>query len=184
MPDARVLILHGFQHHRGRDHWLWWLAEELRRRGVPVQYPQFPTADRPVLSEWIELATVELDMLGDGDRVVVTHSLGGVLWSHLRGRGLTSNERVLVVAPPSRDRLDGVLAPFAHGLGNEYLDTTGVTLVGRERDHYRNTPLNWLDAGRAKEVHVLPGEGHINADDGHGPFPPALEWVLTGEWTD
>jgi len=182
MTEPRVLILHGFQHHRDPDHWLWWLAERLRERRIPVQYPQFPTPDLPDLAAWIQLATAELAMLGDGDRVVVTHSLGGVLWSHLVGRGLTSGERVLMVAPPSRDRLDGVISPFGAGLGPDFLDTTGVTLVGRERDRYRNTPLNWLDGGRARSVHVLPGEGHINTDDGHGPFPPALEWVLSGEW--
>jgi uncharacterized protein len=130
----------------------------------------------------VRLAATELDMLGNGERIVVTHSLGGVLWSHLRARGLTGRERVLMVAPPSRDRLDGVIAHFASGLGNEFLDTTDVTLVARERDRYRNTPLHWLDAGRASSVHVIPGEGHLNADDGHGPFPQALEWVLTGNW--
>lgn len=182
MPQPRVLILHGFQHHRSRDHWLWWLAEELRVRGIPVQYPQFPAPDAPVLEEWVRLAISELDMLGGGERIVVTHSLGGVLWSHLVARGATGDERVLMVAPPSRDRLDGVIAHFANGLGNEFLDTTGVTLVARERDRYRNTPLNWLDGGRARDVHVIPGEGHLNPDDGHGAFPPALEWVLTGQW--
>ena len=182
MSQPRVLILHGFQHHRPKDHWLWWLAEELRQRAIPVQYPQLPSPDRPVLSDWIQVATDELAMLGDGERVVVTHSLGGVLWSHLAHRGLVGTERVLMVAPPSRDRLDGVIAPFAGALGPDFLETTGVTLVARERDRYRNTPLPWLDGGRAREVHVLPGEGHINPDDGHGPFPPALDWVLTGEW--
>jgi predicted alpha/beta hydrolase family esterase len=182
MDQTRVLLLHGFQHHREQDHWLWWIAEELRRRSIPVQYPQLPNPDHPQPSEWISVATAELAMLGDGDRVVVTHSLGGVLWSHLVQRGLTANERVLMVAPPSRDRLDGVIAAFAGALGPDYLDTNGVTLVARERDRYRNTPLNWLDGGRAKEIHVLPGEGHLNADDGHGPFPEALEWVLRGVW--
>jgi len=184
MAEPRVLILHGFQHHRAKEHWLWWLAEELRQRRIPVQYPQLPRPDRPSLEEWIALGRAELEMLGgeESDRVVITHSLGGVLWSHLVRRGYTSGERVLMVAPPSRDRLDGVIAPFAAALGPDFLETTGVTLVGRERDRYRNTPLNWLDGGRAKEVHVLPGDGHINVADGHGPFPPALDWVLTGEW--
>lgn len=182
MSAPRVLILHGLQHHRNSDHWLWWLAEELRTRRIPVQYPQFPDADNPDLEAWVALATAELAMLGEGERIVVTHSMGGVLWSHLRARGLAGEARVLMVAPPSRDRLDNLAGAFSAGLGPDFLDTTGVTLVARERDRYRNTPLTWLDNGRAKDVHVLPGEGHLNADDGHGPFLPALEWVLTGEW--
>ncbi len=182
MSQPRVLILHGFQHHRAREHWLWWLAEQLRERRIPVQYPQLPSPDEPVLAEWVSAARAELEMLGDGDRVVITHSLGGVLWSHLVRRGLTGGERVLMVAPPSLDRLDGVIAPFAEGLGPDYLETGGVTLVARERDPYRNTSLTLLDGGRARAVHVLPGDGHLTIDDGHGPFPPALEWVLNGEW--
>src|SRR6187431_3034665 len=144
MSEPRVLILHGLQHHRDQDHWLWWLAEELRRLRIPVQYPQFPLADDPDLEPWVALATAELAMLGDGERIVVTHSLGGVLWSHLRARGLTSGERVLMVAPPSRDRLDKLTTAFSDGLGPDFLDTTDVTLVARERDRYRNTPLTWL----------------------------------------
>ena len=83
MSDQRVLILHGFQHHRAKDHWLWWIAEELRQRRIPVQYPQLPSPDRPSVEEWISVARAELEMLGgeDTDRVVITHSLGGVLWS-------------------------------------------------------------------------------------------------------
>jgi predicted alpha/beta hydrolase family esterase len=182
MPTPRVLILHGLQHHRSPDHWLWWLAEELRSRRVPVQYPQLPDADNPDLETWVSVASDELAMLGDEERIVVTHSLGGVLWSHLRLRGLTTGERVLMVAPPSRDRLENLAAPFSAGLGPEYLDTRAVTLVARETDPYRNDPIEVIDAGRSRDLHVIPGEGHINADDGHGPFPPALAWVLTGEW--
>jgi len=183
MPGKRVLILHGFEHHRSPEHWLWWITQRLRDYDVPVQYPQLPNPDRPVLTEWLDLAKAELELLGDGERVIITHSLGCVLWSLLVEQGHASgDERVLMVAPPSRDRLDGVLSPFNAALGAEYINTTGVVLVGRERDHYRNTKLPWLDAGRAAQVHVLPGEGHLNPGDGHGPFPEALEWVLTGEW--
>ena len=183
MPGKRVLILHGFEHERAPEHWLWWITQRLRDYDVPVQYPQLPSPHKPVVKEWIELAKAELALLGDGERVIITHSLGCVVWSLLvERRAVRGDERVLMVAPPSRDRLDGVLAPFSAGLGPEYLNTAGVVLVGRERDRYRNTKLDWLDAGRAKEVHVLPGEGHLNPDDGHGPFPEALEWVLTGAW--
>lgn len=57
-----------------------------------------------------------------------------------------------------------------------------LALVARESDPYRNVSLAALDGRRAREVVELPGEGHINIDDGHGPFPPALEWVLNGVW--
>ena len=41
--------------------------------------------------------------MGDGERVVVTHSLGCLLWLHAAQRGLVDPpaDRVLLVAPPS-----------------------------------------------------------------------------------
>ena len=81
MPGKRVLILHGFEHERGPEHWLWWITQRLRDFDVPVQYPQLPNPFRPVLKDWVELAQAELELLGDGERIVITHSLGCVLWS-------------------------------------------------------------------------------------------------------
>jgi predicted alpha/beta hydrolase family esterase len=182
MP-ARVLLLHGFEHHRPREHWLWWLAEELRSRAIPVQYPQLPNPDAPRVAEQTEVASSELDMLGDGERIVVTHSLGGILWQHLAAAG-AHVDRVLMVAPPSRDRLVGPLGDFAVG-GIDVpaaLGASPVTLVARESDPYRSLPLADMAARWPVTVVELPGAGHLTVDDGHGPFPAALDWVLTGEW--
>lgn len=186
-PASRVLILHGLGHHRPREHWLWWLAEELRQRGIPVQYPQLPTPDEPVLEEWLALAQAELEQLNadpDAERIVVTHSLGTVLWRHLASRGLAAADRVLITAPPSQDRLGGQLRPF----GLEGIDQAAAvaavpaTVVLREKDEYRTTDAREFVAGWDAEIHIVPGEGHLNPNDGHGPFPGALEWVLTGKF--
>jgi predicted alpha/beta hydrolase family esterase len=187
MSTSRVLILHGLGHHRPREHWLWWLAEELRLRRVPVQYPQFPSADEPVLEEWIALAVAELEQFHadpSAEHIVVAHSLGTVLWQHLASRGLARADRALLVAPPSLDRLGGQLEPFGFGALDvpAAIAAVPVTAVMREADFYRTTPAQEYTAGWDAEVHILPGEGHLNIDDGHGPFPAALDWVLKGSF--
>ena len=185
MPQQRVLLLHGLAHHRSADHWLWWLAEELRRERIPVQYPQSPSPDEPVLEEWVALAETELEQLGsdpDAERIVVAHSLGTILWQHLASRGLARADRVLLASPPLRERLEGRIA--ADWLAP--IDVLGAiaavptTVVLRESDPYRPAMALEYTAGWDANVHVLPGEGHINNEDGHGPFPAALDWVLKG----
>jgi predicted alpha/beta hydrolase family esterase len=187
VSEQRVLILHGLGHDRPREHWLWWLAEELRRRRVPVQYPQFPTPEEPVLEDWVSLATAELDQLnaGPGDRrIVVAHSLGTVLWRHLAHRGLASADRVLLVSPPLLSRLVGRIEPGWHVPIDDRAAVAAVpaTVVLRDTDPYRPVPALEYTAQWDAAIHVVPGEGHLNPDDGHGPFPAALDWVLKGSF--
>lgn len=188
MSSQRVLILHGLGHDRPREHWLWWLAEELRRAGTSVQYPQFPMPEEPVLEDWVALAEAELDQLGAGpdvERIVVAHSLGTVLWRHLAARGVASADRVLLVSPPLVSRLVDRIEPGWHAPIDELVAVAAVpaTVVLRDTDPYRPVPASDYTEGWDATIHVLPGEGHLNVDDGHGPFPAALEWVRTGTFT-
>lgn len=179
-PTARVALFHGVEHRRPRGHWLWWLAEELRRRAVPVQYPQMPRPDAPVLDEWMDLARAELAMLGHEERIVVTHSLGGLMWAHLVPT-LAPDElpsRVLIVAPPSTSVLWDTIAPFAPPQGARPGSVVPTTIVARHTDDYRPERLADFASAWGAEAVELPGEGHLTPDDGHGPFPFALDWVL------
>jgi predicted alpha/beta hydrolase family esterase len=189
VSEQRVLILHGLGHDRPREHWLWWLAEELRRRHVPVLYPQVPMPEDPVLEDWVSLATAELDQVNadpDAERIVVAHSLGTVLWRHLAARGLAGADRVLLVSPPLLSRLVGVIEPGWHEPIDHVAAVAAVpaTVVLRETDPYRPVPASEYTAGWEATVHVVPGEGHLNPDDGHGPFTAALEWVLKGRFAN
>lgn len=183
MNDTRVLLLHGIEHRRPRDHWLWLLAESLRRDGVPVQYPQLPSPDSPSLDEWMDLARAELAMLGDGDRVVVTHSLSGLLWCRLAPT-LSPEERpsrVLVTAPPTRHVLDDAIRPWAEPTG-ERLDAVAPTLiVGRHTDDYRAASVPDVAAAWGADYAVIPGHGHLTPADGHGQWDAPREWVRTGD---
>ncbi len=181
-----MLLLHGFEHHRPRGHWLWWLAEELRRARVPVQYPQLPSPELPRLEAWREVALGELAMLGDGERVVITHSLGGILWLHV-AQGLDPSlrvDRVLMTAPPHPDRLTGPMGDLALGTVDvaAVARASGSTMVAaRAEDPYRAGPIGALATRWGLPSVEIAGVGHLNPDDGHGPWGAALEWVLADD---
>jgi predicted alpha/beta hydrolase family esterase len=101
--SRRFLVLHGWENHRPPEHWEWWLVDALRDQGEQVLYPQLPSADLPVLADWLEVFTSEWRQMGAGERVVVAHSLGCLLWLHAAAEGLVDPvaDRVLLVAPPS-----------------------------------------------------------------------------------
>ena len=115
MHERRFLILHGVENQRPPEHWQYWLAEQLRRRREVVLYPQLPDPDSPSLETWLELVRAELGQLGDGERIVLCHSLGALAWLHLAGRLATGErvQRVLLVSPPSPDVLWPEIAHFA-----------------------------------------------------------------------
>ncbi len=185
MTSPRVLIIHGYMHHRPDGHWLRWIQDELTERGIDVNYPQLPDADSPSLQAWLTVALRELEALQqsshEGEVLVIAHSLGTATWHHAVARG-ASADRVLMVAPPSPDILTGDIAEFSlESLNQSAVGSVApTTVVGRETDPYRKGSLFNLAGGWNAQLVELPGEGHINMDDGHGPFPFALEWV-TGQ---
>jgi predicted alpha/beta hydrolase family esterase len=182
----RFLLLHGLGNRRPAGHWQWWLAEQLRRRGEQVLYPQFPDPERP-LAVWLDLLAAEYAQLGDGERIVVCHSLACALWYEAGARGVTDTPaaRVLLVAPPGRS----VLArretdEFDPGPWNANLlnasSKARIRLVASDDDPYSpegpaavvyGNPLR-LDA---ETIH---GAGHLATADGYGPWPQALQWCL------
>lgn len=178
MPDTRVLLLHGLEHHRPRNHWLWWLAEELRQRRVPVQYPQLPEPDQPDPAAWTEHALTELEMLGGG-HTVIAHSLGTVLWRHLASQlpAHARPSRVALVSPPSVSVLERV-APAWASLNQGFVDAPHTIVVGCETDPFREEPLMDVAAALGVRSVTIPGHGHLTAEDGFGPYPGALAWAL------
>lgn len=188
--SRRFLILHGLANHRPHVHWQWWLTAQLRERGEQVLYPQLPAADSPSLTDWLALLAAEYEQLGDGERIVVCHSLGCALWYQACARPILEKpaNRVLLVAPPGPSVLArSPTEEFYQGAWNrEALSASSkapIRLVASERDPY-------CPEGPAASVYGIPlgldtetidGAGHLTNVDGYGPWPTVLRWCLDGE---
>lgn len=150
-----------------------------------MRYPRLPQPDTPRLDEWLAALRPLLAAM-TGERVVLCHSLGCILWfQHVRdARPEHRVDRVLLVAPPSlRAKLPGVVGFFplattaeevaaAAGetrlvcsLDDPYCPECGDTIYGR--------PLGI-------ETDVVDGGAHLNVDAGYGPWPAVRAWALTG----
>ena len=185
--SRRFLVLHGWENHRPPEHWEWLLVEALREHGEQVLYPQLPSPDLPVLDDWLATFAAEWRQLGSGERVVVAHSLGCLLWLHAAARGLVDPvaDRVLLVAPPSPAVTAGIpaIADFVAPQDPASVwasSRADVRLVCSDADPYSTE-------GTAKDVYgdplgldteLLPGAGHLTIEDGYGDWPAALAWCL------
>jgi predicted alpha/beta hydrolase family esterase len=181
----RFLILHGLGG-SSLDHWQTWLAGRLGRLGAWVSYPEFPDSDNPSQRAWEQALERELAQLaaGAGERVVLCHSLGAVLWLRhsLRIEPTQRADRVLLVAPPGGPEADPAIVDF-FPIGADGASVTVAAartlLVCSDNDPY-------CPAGAASvygellgiETEVIPGGGHLNPDAGYGPWPHVEAWCL------
>lgn len=182
----RFLILHGWQG-SGPDHWQTWLAARLRRAGHHVQYPQLPKCDEPCPDRWGAAFRAELAelMAGPGERAVVGHSLGCVLWLREVHRigGAQRVDRVALVAPPCPGAEVPELAAFyPSGADRRTVGSAAdvTRLVCSDNDPYcpgGGADRHWA-APLGLSVDLLPGAGHINVDSGFGPWPEMEAWCL------
>jgi len=178
------LILHGWQNHRPQGHWQHWLADRLTALGQHVAYPQLSDPDDPELGVWLGELSRHLDALpsGEGERVVVCHSLACLLWLHAVARGEVEMtvDRVLLVAPPSASVV--VRHPEVEDFAPPPLDfpLPGPTwLVAGDDDPYcpegaRAVYGDPLDI----PTEIIPGAAHLDLPAGYGSWPAVLDWCL------
>jgi predicted alpha/beta hydrolase family esterase len=185
---AKVLILHGWTNRRQPGHWQRHLANELRKQGHIVAYPQFPNTDQPKLGEWQELLAAELDILAEiesGETVVIGHSLGCINWIQGASTGLITKpvDRVLLVAPADPrvlgeveglqvDLTDPAVAAATHA------STASLTIMASDKDKW--TPRG-IHATFGEPLGLTPlileGAGHLSLDDGFGHWQGVIDWV-------
>lgn len=183
VPSRRFLVLHGWKNRRPPQHWHWQLVESLRSDGEQALYPQLPEPDRPSLATWTELLHAELAQLGHGERIVIAHSLGAVLWLQAAS-GLSVGERVdrvLLVSPPSPDvlRSHPEIAAFAEGLQDAEAVAAAATttrLVCGDNDPWSPEGAQLAYAALGLDTDIIPGGEHLNPDAGYGAWPAALAW--------
>lgn len=185
MPPRAVLILHGWRG-SGPDHWQSWLATELRAAGVAVRYPELPECDVPCPDRWGASLHRELAALSllAGERVVVAHSLGCVLWLREAERIAPEHrvDRVALVAPPCPGaRIPELATWYPTGAQTDAVrDAAAHTrLICADDDPY--CPGDGATAHWARPLELvtdlLPGTAHLNAEAGYGPWPAMAAWV-------
>ncbi len=187
MTSRRYLVVHGLRNHRSPEHWQYWLVSRLRDRGEQVLYPQLPSPDDPVPSDWLEVLRTELGMLGDGERIVLCHSLGCWLWLNHAETAQAEHkvDRLLLVAPPGLSRQDPQIQGFKPASLDRFLlsrtVSTGAELACSDSDPWCPEGSKELYGDRlGLRTHVIEGGGHLSIDDGFGPWPQVEAWALTG----
>ena len=184
----RVLIIHGWGNERPVGHWHRNLATSLRREGHVVAYPQLPDTELPSLDKWLAVLETELDMLnevGEGELLVLGHSLGCLTWLHITQSGILKEQvsRVLLVAPADPD-LCGEVPSFQLNLNSPDVKSaahkaaTSTLLVGSDSDP-------WLPRGLeetfAKPLdlpfEIIQGAGHFAVEEGWTPWAGVINWV-------
>jgi hypothetical protein len=183
--SQRFLILHGLEG-SGDGHWQVWLAQRLRQRDEWVSFPDLPDPARPSLAAWDQVLGTELAALadGEGDRVVVCHSLGGILWLQHAARIERQHrpQRVLLVAPPSGSNGPREIAEFVPVHADRAVVAAAADrtlIVCSDDDPYCPEGADLVyGEPLGIETEVIPGAGHLNPEAGYGPWPHVEAWCL------
>ena len=185
MTDRSFLILHGLSG-SPEGHWQAWLAGRLRQAGERVDFPDLPECDDPCPDEWRAALDRSLGGL-EGERVLIAHSLGCLLWvrraSEQAGGPLA--ERVLLVAPPDLDEVPAVASFGSFELRPERVRAAAAgetRLVCSDNDPYnpRGAVATFAEPLGIR-ADLIPGGGHLNLEAGYGPWPAVERWALTGQ---
>lgn len=175
--SKRVLILHGLG---GSDypHWQAHLTADLIKENYVVSFPAFPSRDNPKLHEWKEFLKKELKYFNPD--IVVCHSLANVLWFQTSDELDIELEKLLLVAPVSKNRVVKEAASFYPYKTPKSLKAKEALMIASTNDPYITLEESIelekeLDIG----IKVLEEAGHINASSGFGRFEEAFEWIKT-----
>lgn len=178
MNGYSFLIIHGLGG-SGPDHWQTWLYDELIKRKFNVCYPTFSDFDCPNKDVWLDELSSSLKSLPDNHRkIVITHSLGGLLWQHFAAiHNKKYADHVILVAPPSPKVVIPEVSSFypVPLNGNHLAKVANETLfVHSNNDHYCSVEDSTHYLKLNVPSIIFPNMGHINTVSGHGKWP----WIL------
>lgn len=175
VSKPKILILHGWG---GSDfpHWQSWLASELVKDGYPVYFPQLPFMHTPRKKVWLEMLEQAIESFKP-DRIVC-HSLGNMLWFwYAKAHSEARFEKVLLVAPPSRDTDIKAVDTFFPYPKAETLSNDALFVVSTNDKYMNVDEAKKLQKELGCEMKIMENAGHINSDSGHGAWHFAYEWI-------
>ncbi len=185
MDRRRFLLLHGLTG-SGEGHWQVWLERRLREHGAWVSFPALTEPDAPHPEVWEAELAAELEVLARdaGERVVLAHSLGSILWlRHTASiRAEHSPDRVALIAPPCPPSELAEIAPFFPvGAEPERVRTAAraTLLICSDNDPYcARGAAEVYGAPLGITTEIVAGGEHLNSDAGYGPWPELEQWCL------
>ena len=173
--SKRVLILHGLG---GSDfpHWQSHLAGDLIKENFVVSFPALPNRNNPDLNEWKEFLKKELKHFKPD--IVVCHSLANVLWFHTCDELDIKLDKLMLVAPVSRNRsIEAAKSFYPYPIAKD-LKAKEIIMAASTNDPYMSIEeaidlQSKLNIG----MKIMEDAGHINADSGFGKLDCALDWI-------
>lgn len=176
-----IVLVYGYDG-SGPGHWQRWLHDELRRRELPVVFPELSQPLHPDKDRWVaELA--EVVAAAATPVSFIAHSLGCWAVDHyLHEHGAGGIDAALLVAPPSPylffDPVETFLPPPR--AREAWAPIAGrSSIVASDNDDFASAEeVEEIATRLGIRFTLLPGAGHINAASGHGPLPLALDWVV------
>lgn len=182
MENKSYLIVHGYGG-SGPEHWQAWLYDKLKSSGEIVYFPSLPDPNSPNLNEWIVRLKDEIKKL-DGEKFVICHSLGTILWLHYANLpDVAAVDHLLLVAPPSAEGIAGLpeangFLPIPFDKENLFKSAKDIRLVSSDADEYcLEKASHYFGERLSITTDILPNEAkHINIDSGYGPWTDVEKW--------
>ena len=145
-----------------------------------MRYPDLPEPFDPEPEAWLAVLRTEVDAM-HGERVVLCHSLGCLLWMlFARECSSAAAQRVLLVAPPCDWSIPAIARFRPHDVDQGVLDRAcpQTLMLWSDPDPY--CPGGAFDTYGALSPAAIeiPDGGHLNTDAGYGPWPEAERWAL------
>ena len=148
-----------------------------------MRYPDLPEPFDPQPDEWLAALEPELAAL-DGERIVLCHSLGCLLWLlNARDGAKDAADRVLLVAPPCALDIEPIRRFWPKGVEAEHVRAAAgqTRMLCSDADAYcPEGAASTFGIPLELDYEVIPGGGHLNTDAGYGPWPEVEEWALSG----
>ncbi|MGM0519142.1 MAG: RBBP9/YdeN family alpha/beta hydrolase [Campylobacterota bacterium] len=177
--NKKVLILHGLG---GSDypHWQTMLAADLIKQNATVSFPALPKRDNPSLSEWIKCLKKEIEHFNPD--IVICHSLANILWFHTCEQLDIELEKLMLVAPVSKNREVEAAKSFYPYTPPKNLKARDVIIIASTNDPYMSEQEAMsLKEELQVEIKIMKDAGHINSSSGFGSHDFALEWLTKDE---
>lgn len=168
MSTDRVLIIHGWG---GSDypHWQAWLAGKLAANYGTVSFPLLDNPHFPSKNRWVRQLKEIIERFKPN--IVVAHSLGSVLWLLTVPEIDISLDKLILVAPPSKDtKIDTIKSFFPYSIPNNLKSKESLIIVSDNDEYIDIKEAMKIASECGADLKIIPNAGHINAKSGFGKW--------------